>query len=46
MYTYQIEIKRWIDGDTVDTDVDLGFNVKINVRFRLLDVDTLKIFKY
>jgi micrococcal nuclease len=40
MYTYQIEIKRWIDGDTVDADVDLGFNVKINVRFRLLDVDT------
>ena len=40
MYTYQITIKRWIDGDTVEASVDLGFGVYTIVRFRLLDLDT------
>lgn len=40
MYTYQLTIKRWIDGDTVEASVDLGFGVYTIQRFRLLDLDT------
>ena len=39
MYEYNIEIKRWIDGDTVDAVVDLGFFVSISVRFRIMEID-------
>ena len=27
MYEYKIIIDRWVDGDTVDVDIDLGFDV-------------------
>ena len=40
LYTYKLIITRWIDGDTFDAIVDLGFNVMSKIRFRLLDVDT------
>ena len=40
MYTYKITIKRWVDGDTLDADVDLGFGVHTGIRFRLLELDT------
>jgi len=40
MYTYQAKVKRVVDGDTVDLDVDLGFHVIIRLRGRLIDVDT------
>lgn len=34
MYQYSAIVNRWIDGDTVDLIVDLGFNIKIKERFR------------
>ena len=40
MHTYRAKVKRVVDGDTVDFDVDLGFHISINIRTRLLDVDT------
>ena len=40
LYTYKLIITRWIDGDTFDAIVDLGFNIMSKIRFRLLDVDT------
>ena len=40
MYQYKAKVKRVVDGDTVDLDVDLGFHVIIRLRGRLLDVDT------
>lgn len=40
MYQYRATVVRWIDGDTVDLDVDLGFHVITRQRFRLLGVDT------
>lgn len=40
MYNYEIEVKRWIDGDTVSAIVDLGFYVAINARFRIMNIDT------
>ena len=41
MYEYKATIKRWVDGDTVDVDVDLGFDVLLsNQRVRLYGVNT------
>jgi len=40
LYNYKIIITHWIDGDTFDAIVDLGFNVMSKIRFRLLDIDT------
>ena len=27
MYEYKVKIDRWVDGDTVDVDIDLGFDI-------------------
>lgn len=41
MYEYRCKIKRVIDGDTVDIDIDLGFDVVLaNQRVRLYGIDT------
>lgn len=40
MYEYECTIKRVVDGDTVDVDVDLGFGVwRCSERIRLYGVD-------
>lgn len=33
-------IKRWVDGDTVDINLDLGFKVWSVQRFRLSEINT------
>jgi micrococcal nuclease len=41
MYQYRATVDRWVDGDTVDMVVDLGFRMTTHQRFRLLgDGDT------
>ena len=40
MHIYRAKIARIVDGDTVDFNVDLGFNIYITIRTRLLDVNT------
>ena len=41
MYEYKIIIDRWVDGDTVDVDIDLGFDVVLKKqRVRLYEIDT------
>jgi len=41
MYEYNCKIVRIIDGDTVDVDIDLGFDVCLKKqRIRLFGVDT------
>ena len=40
MYLYQAKILHWVDGDTVDCEVDLGFHTFIKTRFRLLGINT------
>jgi len=41
MYEYKSKILRVIDGDTVDVDIDLGFNVILSLqRIRLYGIDT------
>jgi micrococcal nuclease len=38
-YKYRAEVVRVVDGDTVDAQVDLGFDVKLSARFRLLGIN-------
>ena len=41
MYEYRCKVKRVIDGDTVDIDIDLGFGVWLKgERVRLYGIDT------
>ena len=41
MFEYRVKIKRVVDGDTVDVDIDLGFGVWLcNERVRLYGIDT------
>jgi len=40
MFTYNAELVKVVDGDTVDLKVDLGFDVFIEIRVRLYGVDT------
>ena len=39
-YEYKARVVRWIDGDTVDLNVDLGFRLTMADRFRLTGIDT------
>jgi micrococcal nuclease len=38
--TFTAAVLRWVDGDTVDVDVDLGFSIWSKQRIRLLGIDT------
>tara|TARA_R110002012_G_scaffold56772_2_gene145899 strand:+ start:3225 stop:3593 length:369 start_codon:yes stop_codon:yes gene_type:complete len=39
MYTYNIELLRVVDGDTIDAKIDLGFDVWVKKRVRFLGVN-------
>jgi micrococcal nuclease len=40
-YIYRIkQITKVIDGDTIDADIDLGFDISLTKRIRLASVDT------
>ena len=40
MYNYKIKLLRVIDGDTIDAEIDLGFDVKIKKRIRFAGINT------
>jgi len=41
MYTYRIKrLNSVVDGDTIDCEIDLGFNISITRRIRLAGIDT------
>lgn len=44
MFEYKALITNVVDGDTFDMDIDLGFNIHIHERVRLLDIDTPEKF--
>lgn len=44
MFQYKAVITNVVDGDTFDMDIDLGFNIHIQERVRLLDIDTPEKF--
>lgn len=39
-YEYRANVIRWIDGDTVELEVDLGFRLTFQDHFRLDGIDT------
>ena len=39
MYEYRGQIKRVIDGDTVEAEIDLGFHVTFTVTLRLAGIN-------
>ena len=39
-YIYRCVVTRVVDGDTVDADIDLGFNMFSKDRIRLMGLDT------
>jgi len=44
MYTYNCEVVRVVDGDTIDVNIDLGFGVWLkNERVRLENIDTPEV---
>ena len=41
MYEYRVKkVTSVVDGDTIDVDIDLGFNVSFSQRVRLAGIDT------
>lgn len=40
MFEYEAKVKRIVDGDTIDSYIDLGFNVHVDKRIRFLGIDT------
>ena len=40
MYEYSCEVKRVVDGDTIDVVLDLGFDIFYKSRVRLYGIDT------
>ena len=40
MYTYKAKLDRVIDGDTIDANINLGFDITIHKRIRLTGIDT------
>tara|TARA_Y100000593_G_C4198684_1_gene280690 strand:- start:23 stop:439 length:417 start_codon:yes stop_codon:yes gene_type:complete len=40
MYIYKARLDRVIDGDTIDANIDLGFDITVHKRIRLAGIDT------
>ena len=40
MFDYLCKVTRVVDGDTVDVEIDLGFQVMHRARVRMLGIDT------
>ena len=41
MYEYRVKaVTKVVDGDTIDVDIDLGFNITYSQRVRLAGIDT------
>ena len=40
MYDYKAKLLRVVDGDTVDAEIDLGFDVSVKKRIRLVGINT------
>ena len=39
MYQYKAKLIRVVDGDTLDAEIDLGFDVWVKKRIRLADIN-------
>lgn len=43
-YLYRAEVKRIVDGDTLDVELSVGFGILVKQRLRLADVNTPEIY--
>lgn len=43
MYTYKLDITSIYDGDTLNGVVDLGFNIRMDIKVRLARINTPEI---
>ena len=39
MYNYKIFLTKVIDGDTIDAEIDLGFDIKVKKRIRFMGMN-------
>ena len=39
MYPYKIKLDRVVDGDTIDAEIDLGFDVSVKKRIRFQGIN-------
>jgi micrococcal nuclease len=39
MYTYKICLLKVVDGDTIDAEIDLGFDIKVKKRVRFMGIN-------
>lgn len=39
MYEYKVKVNDVVDGDTIDVEIDLGFDIFTNKRIRLSGID-------
>tara|TARA_R110000824_G_scaffold96036_2_gene230478 strand:- start:17 stop:382 length:366 start_codon:yes stop_codon:yes gene_type:complete len=39
MYEYKFKLSRVVDGDTVDGTIDLGFDIYVKKRIRMVGID-------
>jgi len=39
MYTYKISLLKVVDGDTIDAEIDLGFDIKVKKRIRFMGIN-------
>ena len=44
--SYLAKVVRWVDGDTVVLEVDLGFSVSVTEKFRLARIDAPEVKRY
>jgi micrococcal nuclease len=40
MYEYMCKVTRVVDGDTIDVNIDLGFDIHHSARVRMMGIDT------
>lgn len=43
LYTYRATVRRIVDGDTWDLDIDLGLYIHVHERVRLFGIDTWEV---
>jgi micrococcal nuclease len=43
-YTYNASVISVVDGDTIDVEIDLGFETRITARVRVADVNTAEVY--
>ena len=39
MYNYKISVVKVVDGDTIDAEIDLGFDIKVKKRVRFMGIN-------